>query len=220
MAAPGQSRSLRLASLLSLGGCLCCARPTRGSRQLCESCEIKLASTGPLPAVPPAGVDRIVVAAAHAGVARELVSALKFRRRLGVAEVMAERLAPLIEEMLTGEALPSERPALVPVPSAPWRRRRRGFNPAAELARSLAAQLGGGGVVSCLRRRGESHQVGQTRGRRLAPSFEIEVRGPVPPNCLLIDDVYTTGGTLTACAIALRRAGAQRVAAATFTHTP
>jgi predicted amidophosphoribosyltransferase len=35
----------------------------------------------------------------------------------------------------------------------------------------------------------------------------------------LVDDVHTTGGTLEACARALRAAGAQRVGALTYTRT-
>ena len=109
--------------------------------------------------------------------------------------------------------------ALVPVPSAPWRNRSRGFNPAGEIAKSFSERLGLG-VVDCLKRRGEGHQVGRGRGARRSPDFQIEVAALAPPSCLLIDDVYTTGGTLTACAMALRKAGAREVAALTFTRRP
>lgn len=159
---------------------------------------------------PPPGIDRARSAAHHAGVARELVTALKFRRRLAAAEVMAERMARMIDP---GE----DYAALVPVPSAPWRTRRRGFNPAAEIARELGLRLGVG-VVDCLRRKGESRQLGRGRAARRAPDFWLEVEGPAPPACLLVDDVYTTGGTLSTCASALRRAGARQVAALSFTR--
>ena len=43
--------------------------------------------------------------------------------------------------------------------------------------------------------------------------------GPVPRSVLLVDDVLTTGATLSACAGALRRAGAARVVAVTFDET-
>lgn len=172
---------------------------------------MKLDLQRPVRGAPPDGIEAAAAAAEHTGVARDLVSALKFRRRLAVAELMAERLAPLVPA--------DDRAVLVPVPSAPWRWRRRGFNPAAELAAALAERLGIG-VVDCLRRRGEAHQVGRGRGQRRAPSFSVRATGPAPPSCVLIDDVLTTGGTLTACAIALRGAGAQRVRAATFTRRP
>ena len=73
--------------------------------------------------------------APYEGVARDLVAALKFRRLLPVADLMAERiqwLAPA--HMLSG--------AIVPVPPAPARLRRRGFDPAGELAAALAERLG------------------------------------------------------------------------------
>ena len=167
-----------------------------------------------------------MAAAEHAGVARRLVTALKFRRRLAAAELMAERLAPLLQGALApghapgGDAARPPLPPLVPVPSAPWRERRRGFNPAFELASALARLTPGAGVVDCLSRRGEARQIGLGRGARRAPGFEIESVGVTPPRCVLIDDVLTTGGTLTACSIALRRSGCREITAATFTRRP
>jgi len=156
----------------------------------------------------PPGLDRAWSSAPHEGVARNLVAALKFRRLLPVAGLMADRiqwLAPA--HVLSG--------AVVPVPPAPSRLRRRGFDPAGELAAAVAERLGAP-LEQCLARRGGSRQVGKRRAERIGHPPQIHARGTVPRSVLLVDDVLTTGSTLTACAQALRAAGAARVVAITF----
>ncbi len=158
----------------------------------------------------PPGIDRVWSSAPHEGVARSLVGALKFRRLLPVAEVMAERMHWLVPGHLLGGAV-------VAVPSAPARLRRRGFDPAAELAAAFAAKLDAV-PIACLARRGSGHQVGHGRADRIAHAPLIEAIRPAPRSVLLLDDVLTTGATLTSCAAALRGAGAARIVAVTFTR--
>jgi predicted amidophosphoribosyltransferase len=109
-------------------------------------------------------------------------------------------------------------PAVVPVPPHPVRRRRRGFDPAAELAAALAARTGLP-LAPLLRRRDRApRQVGLGRAqRRGAGRLVIEAtRAPPPARVLLIDDVHTTGATLDACARALVGAGCGEVVAVTY----
>jgi predicted amidophosphoribosyltransferase len=137
-----------------------------------------------------------------------LVAALKFRRLLPVAELMADRiqwLAPA--QVLSG--------TVMPVPPAPSRLRRRGFDPAGELAGALAERLEAP-LERCLVRRGGNRQVGRRRAERLGSPPRIDARGRAPRTILLVDDVLTTGATLSACAAELRAAGAVRVVAVTF----
>lgn len=139
-----------------------------------------------------------------------MVGALKFRRLLPVAEVMAERMHWLVPGHLLGGAV-------VSVPAAPARLKRRGFDPAGELAAALAVKLDSE-PVACLARRGSGHQVGRRRAERISHPPRIEPIAESPRSVLLIDDVLTTGATLTACAAALRDAGAKRVVALTFSR--
>ena len=188
--------------------CASCGRSCRSEAVVCTRCGRRLADADPFLGKGPAGLDKVWSSASYEGVARNLVAALKFRRLLPVADLMAERiewLAPA--HMLSG--------TIVPVPPAPARLRRRGFDPAGELAAALAARLEAP-VSQCLERRGRGRQVGRRRAERVGHPPQIHAKGAAPRSALIVDDVLTTGATLTACARALRTGGASRVVAVTF----
>jgi predicted amidophosphoribosyltransferase len=188
--------------------CAACGRPCADADVVCAACAGRLAEATPLRGAGPAGIDRAWAAAPYEGVARDLVAALKFRALLPVAGLMAERILGLAPgDLLSGE--------VVAVPTARARSLRRGFDPAREIAAALA---GGAGLTlrPCLARRGGGRQVGRRRGERLGRPPRIRATGKVPRSALLVDDVLTTGSTLSASARALREAGALRVVAVTF----
>jgi predicted amidophosphoribosyltransferase len=190
--------------------CVACGRSCRSGAVVCTRCSKRLADAEPLRGRGAPGLDQAWSSAPHEGVARDLVAALKFRRLLPVAELIAERihwLAPA--SLLSG--------VIVPVPTAPLRSLARGFDPASEIAAALA-ELSDLPMRRCLARRGGGRQVGRRRAQRIGHPPHIQPRGEVPRSVLLVDDVLTTGATLSACARALRGAGAIRVAAITFTR--
>lgn len=192
--------------------CAACGRGCRADATLCTRCSRRLGEAEPLQGGGPPGLDRAWSSAAHQGVARDLVVALKFRRLLPVATTMAERIARLAPPaVLSG--------TVVPVPTAPLRALSRGFDPAAEIAGALT-DLADLELSLCLARSGAGRQVGRRRAKRLGQPPRLCLRGSAPRSALLIDDVLTTGATLTACARALRSGGAIRVAAITFTRRP
>jgi predicted amidophosphoribosyltransferase len=188
--------------------CAACGRSCRPEAVVCTRCSRRLADADPLTGAGPPGVDRAWSSATHEDVARNLVTALKFRRLLPVAETMADRiqwLAP--SDLLSG--------TIVPVPTAPLRTMARGFDPAAELAAALAEKTRLP-IRPCLARSGLGRQRGKRRAQRVGHPPRIRTVGDVQRSVLLVDDVLTTGATLSACAQALRSAGAVRVAAVTF----
>jgi predicted amidophosphoribosyltransferase len=90
---------------------------------------------------------------------------------------------------------------------------RRGHHPPVELARRLGEAWGLEPAVLL----GRTREVGRQTGLTL-PERRRNVRGAfaalsdrVPPHVVLVDDVYTTGSTVSAAATALRAAGARRV---------
>lgn len=190
--------------------CAACGRSCRPGAVVCTRCARRLGGATPLEGSGPPGLDRAWSSASHEGVSRDLVAALKFRRLLPVAELIAERiqwLAP--SSLLSG--------TVVPVPTARLRALQRGFDPAAEIAAALAERIEAP-LRPCLTRSGGGRQVGRSRAQRIGHPPQIHPRREVPRSVLLVDDVLTTGATLSACARALRSAGAIRVCAVTFTR--
>ena len=189
--------------------CAPCRAAMPWLRDACPRCAL------PRPCAPcPAARQRFERAwapVAHDGPARALVHALKFQAHLAAADVMAAQMAAALRGV-------EEEAVLVPVPFAPGRRRRRGFDPAELLARRLA-ERSGRPIVRCLRRAGPARpQVGAARAERLRAGRVVATRG-VPAVALLVDDVHTTGATLDACARALSGAGTRAVCAVTYART-
>jgi ComF family protein len=131
-------------------------------------------------------------------------------RELGVAVALA-----------AGTDLPRDA-VLVPVPASPERRRLRGYDQAELLAREVGGHLDRR-VESLLRRRAgvrSQTRLGvRERERNLTGVFAARPRSPYCP-VVLIDDVWTTGGTLSACRMAIEGAGHQVVAGLVAFRTP
>lgn len=151
---------------------------------------------------------------------RELILELKFRRR--------ERWGPRLGSLLAclwpavSSRLPQEQPLLIPVPLHPARQRERGFNQAELLARGLRAAIRLSGaqpptidsryvrrVIATRPQSGLSHRA---RFENLRGAFVVDRSGRLRSRpVVLIDDVMTTGATVSACARALKKAGASQV---------
>jgi ComF family protein len=125
----------------------------------------------------------------------------------------------LAEAMLDDEGvrgLVTGSDVVVPVPLHPRRLRERGFNQAALMARELARRTGRRcGEGALVRRRDTAPQAGLSaaaRRRNVASAFAVRRRALVADRVVtLVDDVFTTGATVYACAQVLREAGAREV---------
>ena len=156
-------------------------------------------------------------AVSYGGVARQMVLNLKFGDRTELAPTMARWM------MRPGAELLAQADAVTPVPLHRGRFLRRRFNQSAELARALCALSGRPFLPDAVARiRATRQQVGlgarqredNLRGAfRVPPAAEIAVRGR---RILVVDDVFTTGVTVSAVARALKRAGAVEIDVLTF----
>jgi competence protein ComFC len=154
------------------------------------------------------------------GPGRSLVHALKYHQGLHVLEDITTvmQAAPGYADWLRGAVL-------VPVPLHPRKVRERGYNQSRLLAECAVAACGGTARISELLRR-TVDTVSQTRFDRAARqanlknAFALAKGATINPaqRHVLLDDVFTTGSTLNACAAVLRRAGVLSLDVVTFGH--
>lgn len=174
----------------------------------------------------PDGIDAMHAVCNYEGAGRELVLALKRGNRRDGVPLLGESLAGTISA--SGVALDG----VTWAPTTPKRRRRRGFDQSKLLAAAVARNLGMG-PSRCLRRSGGA-QMGLDAADRLGnPDFTAvapglgglrssivgrfsdsgcsPTSGVLSGTWVLVDDVVTTGATMSAAARTLRAAGAESV---------
>lgn len=151
------------------------------------------------------------------GALRSAVLGIKSRGRDELAVPLARRLAARIAV----ETWATDVELIVPIPSHPLRRLRRGWPAAAILAQVVGRELDIP-VRPLLRRRGLTRQTGRTRAERSRlPRRAFAARGSLAGRRpLVVDDVTTTGTTLRRAAEVLLAAGADSVYCAALAVTP
>src|SRR6266576_6205040 len=224
-------------SLLYPPVCTICGRSIRAGEYLCGDCETRVTRI-----VPPfcqtcsepfegsiTGAftcancahrtiyfDAAVAAYRGRGIVRQIVHEFKYARQLHLRHLIARWLQAALDD----ERLRAHRfDVIVPVPLHPARQRERGFNQAGVLGELLSEQTSIPAKPVLERIRYTTTQTALDRAERmenLHNAFHLrknaDVRGL---RVLLIDDVLTTGSTLSECARVLKRAGALSVLAAT-----
>src|SRR5205809_7961610 len=224
-------------SLLYPATCTICGKNVRAGEYLCDACEVKIVRIAPpfceTCSEPFEGsitgaftcancahrtiyFDAAVAAYRGRGIVREVIHEFKYGRQMHLRHLIAGWLyAAFDDERLRGR----EFDMIVPVPLHPARQRERGFNQANLLAELLTAQISIPSKPVLKRVRYTTTQTALDRAERmenLHNAFRLRrnanVRGL---RVLLIDDVLTTGSTLSECARILKRSGAISVHAAT-----
>ena len=209
-AAPPHGRSLQTAGLSGTS-----ATPASGSEQAgFATGPLQTAGLSGTSATPASGSDlRYVFAAAlmfyrsEAGYAA-IPKALKYHADYGMGRYYARMLG----RRLAGSELFRDVSVVIPVPLHPLRRWRRGYNQAEVLAREVARALGASLRTDLLRRRRytrtQTRLQGTAKARNVAAAFVLTRRARRMKafdgtHALLLDDVFTTGATLSACFLAL-----------------
>jgi ComF family protein len=157
----------------------------------------------------PPRFDRMRAAVAYGEIARAVALKLKYGGRPGVAETLARLMQ---RHLIEQDAL------LVPVPLHRWRIWKRGYNQSALIAAALARRTGLPAELGMLRRIKSTPPL-KGLGRReramtVRGAFKLDPRGKefLPGRTIiLVDDVFTSGATANACALALKKGGAAAV---------
>lgn len=162
------------------------------------------------------GPDDLLLSSIHALYAvgpplgiQEAIHAIKYRGHRRLATSIGALLAPLVASIQP----PPQ--AIVPVPIHRARMRERGYNQAALLAGGLSLSTGLP-VLEALQRvvntRSQTTLTDVQRGRNVRDVFAIVPTAPIRGlRIVIVDDVFTTGATMNACAEMLLDAGALRV---------
>ncbi|MBK6909796.1 MAG: ComF family protein [bacterium] len=199
--------------------CVYCARDLKPSDVLfCDACWAELPRAEKTPAERrPKHVDWLHSGFAYrdGGLTREIVHAMKFDGQTALAPRMAQMLVRTIPTGFLSDDL-----IFVPVPLHWLRQGDRAFNQSELLCHELT-KLCGGRVTPLLKRvrntPAQSGQGARTRAENVKDAFRYRA-GAVPESVVLVDDVVTTGATVSECARVLKAEGVQQVRVLSFAH--
>jgi ComF family protein len=219
---------LAAASDLLLGAsCHGCGQPWWG---ICPHCRQQVASRHPFFTTPvpcPDGFPDTVTSSTYDPILRRLISAHKERQALALTSFLGERLAVSVHGLLAREpdAVRTSSIVLVPIPSAARTVRQRGFDATASMARLAARRLRIRYPMTVRSALTQGRRVADQAGLRAAARREnlagaFRLRRPISTGAVvLVDDVVTTGSSLTEAARALRAASIPVLGAATVAAT-
>lgn len=134
---------------------------------------------------------------------------MKYRRNIGLGESIALQMIDFVR------SLNWQLDVLIPIPLGKNRLKERGYNQVALVARPLAYLLGIQFEPDALWKTRETRsQVGLTiseRSENVRDAYQADSKLVKDKSVLIMDDVATTGSTISACTAALRAAGAQEM---------
>jgi predicted amidophosphoribosyltransferase len=213
--------------LLLGSSCHGCGQPWWG---ICPRCRQELASRQPFLTTPvpcPDGFPITVASCRYDSILRRVINAHKERQALTLTRILAERLALSVHVLLVNETygVSTSGIVLIPIPSAARTVRQRGFDATSSMARLAARRLRVRYPMTVrsalVQARPVADQAGlgaRARHENLAGAFRL--RKPIRTGAVvLVDDLVTTGSSLTEAARVLESARIPVLGAATVAAT-
>ena len=183
--------------------CAVCEADIEAAELLCGSCWAEIVPSEPRPHAEDGGhaFEQVVALGPFTGALQQAIYALKFRNQVRLGRALGECMGQCLAEQLA----PLD--CLLPVPLHPARLRERGFNQSAEIAAGLGAALGVPVFDRVVRRRRNTRQQAllsaEERRANLRDAFASMTALSAGARIGIVDDVWTTGETMTACAQAV-----------------
>lgn len=210
-----------LASLVFPPACPACGGAVQDLPLPCPSCDAELRRLWESMGAPSAGSEDLISALPFEGACRDLIHRMKYQGNRAAAGLLARLMAARLETRLT----PGSGAVLIPVPLHPVRLRERGFNQAERLARMVGHRVALEVRTDILARTRFSPSLTTLAAeeRRLAVAGAFRIRRPPPHDrtLILVDDVWTTGATASACIdLLLQGAPSTPVRVLTAARTP
>lgn len=183
--------------------CAVCEADIEAAALLCGECWADIVPHPPQPRAEDGGdaFDKVVALGPFTGALQQAIYALKFRNQVRLGRALGECMGQCLAEQLA----PLD--CLVPVPLHPARLRERGYNQSAEIAAGLGAVLDVPVCERVVRRQRNTRQQAllsaEERRANLRGAFALMAAPPAGARIGIVDDVWTTGETMTACAQAV-----------------
>ena len=198
--------------------CAFCGALLDGENGVCPACEAALRGLEG-PGLRALDFGPCAAAFYYEGMVRQGVHGLKFQGRRQSAAVFARYMAETAAEHFSGQF-----DAVTFVPVSEKRRKQRGYDQARLLSEAMAALWGveAEAVLEKIRDNPAQSGLADARARRenVRDAYRVKPGAAVKGRrFLLVDDVVTTGSTMSACAAALRSAGAAGVAGCALAST-
>lgn len=211
--------------------CVLCIQETKREMDLCLDCEKDLSWIGhsclhcaaPLEIVTnticgaclkkPFPFYKACIPFFYIGAIKKLITGLKFQQRLLYATILGNLLSQQVRATYQKGCLPQ---VIIPVPLHKKRLHQRGFNQVMEIARCINKKMDISiDYKSCLRIRNtlaQSELPAHQRGSNLKDAFALKTKNSLlNKHIALLDDVMTTGHTLTELSRLLYDAGVKRI---------
>jgi competence protein ComFC len=210
-----------LADLLFPPRCVFCSEIIPPGTQICENCEKTVLPEGTIRNFQLHSPNSVVPCAAlfsYEGKVRESMLRYKFYGEKRCAQYYAEKLSAFMREAFPGTAF-----SLVTwVPLSESERKKRSYDQAEWISRLLARELGLP-CLPCLKKTGKNRVQHLLRREERAANvhgvYSAIGGSQNEKTVLLVDDIVTTGATLSECAAVLLRSGAKEVICAAAAHT-